>query len=416
MKDVSESLKEKVLNELKPKEVLDLACRLVKIPSENPPGDVSEISGFIEDYLSEEGIMVERHEPAKGRINLIARIGGKSGKELIFNGHMDVVPAGDRSRWRFDPFLGEIKDGYILGRGASDMKGGLAGIIYAFRKLAKYEKELGGRLTLACVSDEETGGEYGTKYLVSRGIAVGSAALIAEPTGLDLINIGEKGALWMKITVYGKPAHGSLSPYFGESAILKAADLMKELLKVTELRPRVPEELKAVVEESKHIGEQIIKVKNIGRILDRLSINFGVVRGGTKINVVPEKCELEVDIRVPIGMRSEEVSAYVEKTVSRYGGRVSYIGRSEANHTPPSAEIVKVAKSNVSQIIGVEPKLFVQWASSDARYYRLRGVPTIHYGPAEAGVIHGYDEMVKAEDVVKACMVYAAIALDYLKQ
>lgn len=413
---MGESLKEKILDELKPKEVLDLACRLVKIPSENPPGDVSEISVFIEDYLSEAGITVERHEPEKGRINLVARIGERSGKELIFNGHMDVVPAGDKSRWRFDPYLGEIRDGYILGRGASDMKGGLAGIIYAFRKLARYEGELGGRLTLACVSDEETGGEYGTKYLVSQGIAVGSSALIAEPTGLDLINVGEKGALWMKITVYGKPAHGSLAPYAGENAILKAADLMKELLKIIELKPTLPQELKAVVEESKRIGEQVIGIKNVSRILDHLSMNFGVIRGGTKINVVPERCELEVDVRVPIGMKSDEVASYIEELASRYGGEVSYIGRGDANHTPPSAEIVRVVSLNVSQVIGVKPRLFIQWASSDARYYRWRGVPTIHYGPAEIGVIHGYDEVVKAEDVVKACMVYAATALDYLKQ
>ena len=200
-------LKNQVLREIRSEEVLELACRLIKIPSENPPGDMSEIAGFVEDRLSSLGVSVERYEPVKGRVNIVARIGESGGKELVFNGHMDVVPAGDRSRWDFDPFLGEVKDGYLLGRGASDMKGGLAGIIYAFEKLIKYEKELEGELTLVCVADEETGGENGTGYLVSRGIAVGSSVVIAEPTGMDLIDIGEKGALWMRITIYGKPIH-----------------------------------------------------------------------------------------------------------------------------------------------------------------------------------------------------------------
>ncbi|HDD66692.1 MAG TPA: M20 family peptidase, partial [Nitrososphaeria archaeon] len=384
---MSANLKNKVLEKIRGEEVLELACRLIKIPSENPPGNMSEIASFIEDRLSSLGVSVERYEPIKGRVNIVARIGKSGGKELVFNGHMDVVPAGDRSRWDFDPFLGEVKNGYLLGRGASDMKGGLAGIIYAFEKLIKYEKELEGELTLVCVADEETGGENGTGYLVSQGIAVGSSVVIAEPTGMDLIDIGQKGALWMRITIYGKPIHGSLSPYAGESAILKAADLMKELLSVTELKPRIQEDMKAIIEESKKIAEKLSGIKNIGRILDHPTINFGIIRGGTKINIVPEKCEVDVDIRVPVGMTSDEVAEYVEKIVSKYGGEVSYLAKGNANYTQPSSEIVEIAKSNIKQILGVEPKLFVQWASSDARFYRGKGVPTIHYGPAEVEVI-----------------------------
>ena len=409
-------LRDRILAELKDQEVLSLACKLIKIPSENPPGDMSEIAEFIEEYVSEAGVKVKRYEPVKGKISLIARIGSGSEKELVFNGHMDVVPAGDRSRWKFDPFLGEIKDGYLLGRGASDMKGGLAGIVYAFKKLVKYEKELGGRLTLVCVPDEETGGQHGTGYLVSQNIAVGSSVVIAEPTGMDFIDVGQKGALWMRVTIYGKPIHGSLSPYAGESAILKTADLMKELLSsITGLKAKIPEDVKPVVEESKKIAEQLIKIKDIGKILDHATINFGIIKGGTKINIVPEKCELDVDIRVPIGMTSEEVASHVKRIVSKYGGEVSYIGKSNPNYTPPGSEIVRIAATNIEQIIGVKPKLFVQWASSDARFYRGKGVPTIHYGPAEVEVIHGYNERVKAEDIVKACKVYAGIAADYLQ-
>jgi len=412
---VDADLRARVLEEIRDREVLDLACRLVKIPSENPPGDVGEVAAFIEEYLSSAGIGVERHEPAPGKISLIARIGRDSGRELVFNGHMDVVPAGDRSRWGFDPFLGEVRDGYLLGRGASDMKGGLAGMVYAFLKLADHEDQLNGRLTLTCVPDEETGGEYGTGYLVSRNIAIGSSAVIAEPTGIGFIDIGQKGALWLRVTVYGRPAHGSLSPYAGESAILKAADLIRELLtSITKLSPRIPGDLKPIIRESREAAERLLGIRGVGKIIDHATINFGVIRGGTKINVVPESCEVEVDIRVPIGLTTDQIASRVEEVVSRYGGEVVYLQRSQPNYTSPNSEIVKIAAKNVERLTGVSPRLFVQWASSDARFYRMRGVPTIHYGPAELHTIHGYDERVRADEVVKACKVYAGIAADYL--
>ena len=100
--------------------------------------------------------------------------------------------------------------------------------------------------------------------------------------------------------------------------------------------------------------------------------------------------------------------------MSKYGGEIAVLEKSEPNFTSPNSEIVKLTADNAAQILGIEPKPLIEWASSDARFYRARGVPTIHYGPAEMEVIHGYDEKVKAEDIVKACKVYAGTAVDYL--
>ena len=412
---MSGDVKKKVLESIRAEEVIELAGQLIKIPSENPPGDTGEIASFIKDYLGEVGVESELHEPVKGKISLVARIGGGGDKELVLNGHMDVVPAGDRSRWSFDPFSGEVRDGYILGRGSSDMKGGLAGAIYAFRKLVEFEKELAGTLTLACVADEETGGENGAGYLVSKGIAVGSAVLIAEPTGMEFVDVGQKGTFWVRITVHGKPVHGSLAPFAGENAILKAADLMKELLSVTELRPKLSEEMRRVVEESKPMVDKLVKMKGMGKILDRPTINIGIIKGGTKINMVPERCEIDVDTRVPVGMKSEQLAEYVQKIVSKYGGEITYLERSEPNFTSPDSEIAKLVAENAAQILGFRPKPLIEWASSDARFYRAKNVPTVHYGPGELDLIHGYNERVKAEDVVKAAKVYAGTAVDYLR-
>ena len=136
-------------------DVINLCSKLLQIPSENPPGDSTEVSAFIKSYLNENGIETVEYEPDPKRFNIIASIGKEGGKELIYCGHSDTVPVGDLSKWDFNPFSGEVKDGLLLGRGASDMKGGLAGILFAAVFLKKHGIELDGKLTLAVVPDEE---------------------------------------------------------------------------------------------------------------------------------------------------------------------------------------------------------------------------------------------------------------------
>ena len=190
---------------------------------------------------------------------------------------------------------------------------------------------------------------------------------------------------------------------------------MKELLSVTELRPKLSEEMRRVVEESKPMVDKLVKMKGMGKILDRPTINIGIIKGGTKINMVPERCEIDVDTRVPVGMKSEQLAEYVQKIVSKYGGEITYLERSEPNFTSPDSEIAKLVAENAAQILGFRPKPLIEWASSDARFYRAKNVPTVHYGPGELDLIHGYNERVKAEDVVKAAKVYAGTAVDYLR-
>ena len=120
----------KDLVEKNKEELLKLCSDLIKIPSVNPPGDVEEIVEYICNYLKEHNVSYEVLRPTPGTPDIVARYGNPNGKKLILNGHCDVVPIGDRNRWAFDPFSGEIKDGKILGRGTSDMKCGLAGLIF----------------------------------------------------------------------------------------------------------------------------------------------------------------------------------------------------------------------------------------------------------------------------------------------
>src|SRR5690625_155010 len=141
-----EELKNTLIQEVEKRkdELIELCASLIQIPSKNPPGDSTEISRFITNYLEKDDIKVDWHEPAEKMYNLTAQIGNSNGKEYIFCGHTDVVPAGDLKKWDFPPFSGEIKDGWLLGRGASDMKAGLGGLIFTFSLLKRLNIELPG--------------------------------------------------------------------------------------------------------------------------------------------------------------------------------------------------------------------------------------------------------------------------------
>ncbi len=406
----------KVVDRMSAERVLDLASKLIKIPSVNPPGNTKEIAEIVKDYLESNGISADLYEPSPGKVNVVARIGdGREDDALILNGHMDVVPVGDESRWSFPPFSGEVKGEFLLGRGASDMKGGLAGIIEAFIAASKFEGEFQRPVILACVADEETGGKFGTEYLLEKGITRGSDVLIAEPTGLDSINIGEKGVLWSKIKIRGRPGHGSLAPYVGENAITKACEVIRELLKVTEIGSKLPEELDEVVGFSRQFVERR-GGRGAGIVLDHVTINVGLIRGGVKVNVVPDLCEVELDMRIPIGLPSSKVIEFIKEVLERYRGELEVVASSEANYTSPRCEIVRSLKKVISEILGLEARPFLQIASSDARFYREKGIPTIHYGPGELETVHGYDEKVKVGDLIKAARIYAGVIAEYSLQ
>lgn len=404
----------KLVGKMSAERVIALASKLIKIPSVNPPGDTGEIARFIKDYLGSNGISAHLYGPSPEKVNVVAKIGGGCGDDaLILNGHMDVVPAGDESRWSFPPFFGEVRDNFLLGRGASDMKGGLAGIIEAFIAAAEFEDNLQRPIILACVADEETGGKLGTGYLLEGGITRGSGALIAEPTGLDSINIGEKGVLWVKIKVHGEPGHGSLAPYFGENAIIKVCKVIEDLLKVTEIGSKPPRELGEAIDFSRELIEHV-GGKGAGVAVDHVTINVGMIRGGVKINVIPDLCELDVDMRIPIGLSSLNVIEFIKEVLGRYGGELEMISSSEPNYSSPNCEIVKSLRKVISEILGLEAKPFIQVASSDARFYRARGITAVHYGPGEIGTIHGYDERVGVKELVNAAKIYAGLISEYL--
>lgn len=399
-------------------ELLALCAKLIQIPSVNPPGDSTEITEFIKGYLEEHDLSVDLHEATDKMYNMISSYGNENGKNLIYCGHTDVVPAGNLEKWDFDPFSGEIKDGYLLGRGASDMKAGLGGLIFAVTLMKKLDIELDGQVTLAIVPDEETGGRYGVPWLLENGLIQGEGALIAEPSSPYNPTIGQKGSFAFELEVFGEPGHGSLSPLIGGNAITDAIKAIERIQTVTELEVEVPEETRELIAVSKKYMREVETEKEpFQDILDSISCNVGVIRGGTASNVVPDSCIVEIDCRLPFGVSEEFVTHYIHDELDTLGITYEFrrIGfESEANYTLPDDPVCKAIVDNIAEISGHEAYGVQQWASSDARHFRAYDIPVLQYGPAELNTIHGYNERVKVEQIILSAKVYAAAIIDFL--
>jgi len=179
---------------------------------------------------------------------------------LHLNGHYDVVPVG--VGWTVDPFAGTVRDGMLFGRGASDMKGGVASMIMTAIVLKRFGINLKGSLFFSAVPDEETGGAAGTGYLVGKGYGKADMAIVPEPDKLDMVTIGYRGAQWVEITSHGKAAHGGM-PHLGVNAVEKMA---KVIMRLQNLKRRF---------EGKVSQSPIIPVES-----RHATLNIGTIQGG----------------------------------------------------------------------------------------------------------------------------------------
>ena len=404
-------------------EIVALCSNLIKIPSENPPGDMHEIAGWLQKYLEEQGFQVNTYEPETGRISVVTQLGSGSGRTLILNGHMDVVPAGDVTHWDFDPFCGEVREGKILGRGATDMKGGLTTLIAAMVIISEIAGPPPGTLILTAVPDEETGGEFGSKWLVDSGTVKGDACLIGEPATVLGTFVGEKGLCWMKLKAKGRPAHGSM-PVLGENAIVKLATALPLIQQIEEDHVEIPADIAEIVAGSKVLFKQMRlstsgeeRAARVSHFVDHCSVNVGVIQGGAKINMVPDECMAEVDVRVPAGTTPEEVRDRVMELLEQAGLEdieCEIFTRSDPNYTPPTEEIYRLVVANAKRVTGTEPKPLFITGGTDCRFFRLKGIPAICYGPGELLYIHAYNELVTVDNLISATKVVAGVIVDYL--
>ncbi|NLB08234.1 MAG: M20 family metallopeptidase [Clostridiales bacterium] len=400
------------------KELISLCSDLIKIDSSNPPGDMGEITSFITNFLSKHKISWEILDKTGSTPNIIAKTGPDSGCTLILNGHMDVVPAGDISKWDVPPFSGLVKDGVLHGRGATDMKCGIGGLLFALSMIVKHQVQLKGKALLTIVPDEEIGGPNGTKWLVENGITKGDACIVAEPSCHHNCEIGQKGSLWLKLIAQGKSAHGSLAPFAGDNAIEKLLKAIEAIRSVQDLQVFLPAKIEETMKLTKKVvREELLKQKGAEYILDHLTFNVGKICGGTKVNMVPDHAEAEIDIRIPVGLKADTVREKIEFLLKKSGIegiQCVYNGYSDPNTTDQDEEIVETLAANVRAVADINLQKTFQWASSDTKFYRYAGIPTIQYGPANLEGIHSYNESVNIDEVVLCTKVYLGTIMDYL--
>lgn len=355
---------------------IELTQELVRINSENPPGNEEAIAKYIKDFLDSLKIQAELIEFEKNRFDVVASIGNDNG--LMLNGHMDTVPAGDVNKWKYNPFEGKIVGGKLYGRGSSDMKGGIASILTAVKNLSK--ENFKRKLLLTFVADEEVEAK-GSFYLIRnrkeilKGIKYG---IMAESTDLNA-RIAQKGIIKIKVKFKGKAAHGS-KPELGDNAIYKAVDFIEEVRKLI---------------------EQLKKRRNI--ILGSGTINVGVIKGGTKINIVPDFCDVEIDRRIIPGETPKIAINQLKKILKKLRLKADIeISKSRLPmQLSKNLELLKILKTLTKiRLIGesgyTEAELF----------YRDAKVPCFSFGPGIGNQAHVANEYIPIKNLQRATNIY----------
>ena len=386
-------------------DVARLTSSLVRIKSENPPGKTADVIEFIREFLGALGTRSRIVSHTGGRDNIITT---EPDPRLLLCGHVDVVPA-IPDDWTHHPYSGEIIDGYVWGRGSTDMKGGCAALLIAYRDLV--ESGVEPKVQFAFVCDEETGGPYGIRSLLAQNLLQPRDCLIAEPTPPMSPAVGQKGLYRVDLTFRGRPGHSSLYPVVGKSAVMAAFDLLGYLREVHAHPYPVSEDLQPLVDEAARVFREIFGIEGGDDIVTRVMFNPGRIEGGEKANIVAEQCRMELDIRVPWGCPLDEL----KKGIAGHApdAEIRELDVAEPSLTHPDTRLVRAICREVERVYGKATPLF-QWAASDAKYLRTAGFDAVEYGPGEIPTLHGVDERVSVEQLEKAVDVYRGVIRGYM--
>ncbi len=399
---------------------VDLTRELIRIPTVNPPGrDYDKCAEFLAGELRNLGVEVELvavpaerlqelapHGEGLPRVNVMGRLRGNSGGPVLhLTGHYDVVPPAEG--WSTDPFDAVMKNGKIYGRGSVDMKSGIATILATIKLLKDQSVPLKGDITVSLVPDEETGGQAGAGFIVGEGLVKADYAILTEPAGPDVVKIAHKGALWLEVTTIGKAAHGAF-PFLGVNAFDKMVEVYKGL---KELQGRLAERITTFPADIMYGDEK-------GK---RATINIGgIVRGGAKINVVPDRCTITIDRRLNPEEDLEEASAEINAVLERLKRddpqlklEVKTILKGASAATPREERICRSVAGAIRKVLKREAKYWLTPGIMDMRFFtRDAGIPMVSYGPS--GLTHVADENVAVSDITDCIKVLSAVTMELL--
>lgn len=392
--------------EEKREEIVRLCCDLIRIPSVT--GKEGKIQEFVAGYLEKMGLEVKTWDPDiltlkkhsgyidtgqayKGRPNVVGVYRGNGGKSLLLNGHTDVVTPEPVEKWSHNPWGAEIAGGNIYGRGACDMKGGVAGMIMALQILMEMNLRPPGDVILEIVVDEEAGGN-GTLASLIEGYRA-DAAIFTEPTGCNIMP-AHRGASFWRVYVDGKGAHGGIM-HKGVSAIEKAMLVSEAIKELRESR------------NQKNNNHPLYKSYPVP-----VPLCIGKIKGGEWPSAVPEKCVLEGTIEFLPGEKLEEVRGEFEKAVSEVSRKdpwlkehppeIEWFGLNfEAAQIPLEHSLVRTLKQAYKGIMGKEPHILGFPAGCDMRLRVLHGkTPSLLFGPGDISFAHRIDEFIEIDELI----------------
>lgn len=380
-------------------ELVALCAGLVAAPSANPPGDTRAPAHVLARFLAAEGIPPEIAAAVPHKPNVLATVEGAGpGPHLVLNGHLDTILPGDASAWTVPPDMLTEREGRLLGLGAGNMKGGLAALAMAFAWLHGRRDQWAGRVTLAAVADETVFGPDGADWLLrTRPELRGDMLICGEGPGGMALAIAEKGVLWLRIAADAQPGQGMLTTR-GSSATARLARVLAELDALNDVRAEPPAEVACLAEAA---GEHGL----------RLSVNTGTLAGGAFISQRPGHAEAEVDVRVPPGLRLEQVEAMVDAVCRRVPGvSWSRIKGWEANWSGPDCMPARAVSAAALHVRGAAPPPVVRLPGSDASRWRALSVPAVCFGPQPTPA-SGPDDYVLRSDLLDCLRIYADAAL-----
>jgi succinyl-diaminopimelate desuccinylase len=395
--------------------LLALLSRLVQARSPNPPGDTREAAAVLREWLDRRKAPYRVIAPDPTMPNLLGTFqGARAGRHLVLNGHIDTFPAVAVERWTRDPFSGDIVDGKVFGTGCSDMKKGTASLVALYTWLHALKADLAGRLTLTAVSEEETFGPNGARYLVEHhgNEVLGDCLLNAEPGAPTTVRFAEKSPLWIAIDIETIGCHGAY-PHKSPSATRIAAALIDNLAEVELTEVPLPPAVARAIEAG---APEIDRIHLAGAAdkMGRVTLNIGTWNGGTLVNMLPGRCKIEVDIRLPWGVTSRDMIGKVETIAARHPpARMRVMSSQEPAWSDPDHPLVGIIRRTARELIGLDVRPIPSLAGTDARLWRQRGVPSFTYGTTSTNVAMP-DEHTDIEEWMGVVKVQALSSLDYL--
>lgn len=363
--------------------IVSLTQKLIRANSENPGSTEKAVAEIVKKELIECGFEVKTYEFAKDRTNVVGLLKGKNSKKsLLLTPHLDTVPAG--ANWSHPPFSAEIIDGKIYGRGAADCKCNIAVCLEVARMIHEKKIALDYDLIIAATADEETGSKLGLIPLLEKGILKPTHALIMDVEGFE-IAIMQKGVLQLKITIFGKKAHGAY-PWKGENAVELASKIIVDL-------------------KNYKFGAKPHP------LVHPPTINVGTIKGGEAINLVPDECEFTIDARYLPGMNADSVALQIRKIIERTAKNYRHeILNMQLPYEMNRNNLLITTLESAMKKNGITPKVEGSEGATVMTFFQEYKVPAVSFGIGP-DMAHQTDEFVGIDALIYG----AEVLLDFLK-